>query len=131
MSLHLKVIQPHRVVVDTECDHVIIPGIAGDLGVSLGHTELLTKIRPGTLTVYNKDKKTYYAIHDGFVTIEKDTVRIVCEIIECGNEINKERAEQAKKRAEDRIKAAAADTDFRRAESALRRAVARLQSTQK
>ncbi|MCB5230619.1 MAG: ATP synthase F1 subunit epsilon [Candidatus Cloacimonas sp.] len=128
MSLHLKIIQPYRTVAELECDHVIIPGIDGDIGVSTGHTPLLTKIRPGPLVVFQKDTKINYAIHDGFVSIEKDKIRIVCEIIECGDEIDQKRAEEAKKRAEERLKDTESDIDFRRAESSLRRAVARLQS---
>ncbi|MBW6516128.1 MAG: ATP synthase F1 subunit epsilon [Candidatus Cloacimonetes bacterium] len=131
MSLHLKIIQPTRTIIDTECEHVIIPGIAGDFGVSPEHTPFMTKIRPGTLIVYYKDKKInkdVFAIHDGFVTIEKNTVRIVCEVIELYQEIDKNRAEKARKRAEDRMAATDAEIDYRRAELSLKRALARIQS---
>ena len=131
MSLHLKIIQPTRTVVDTECEHVIVPGIAGDFGVSPEHTPFMTKIRPGSLIVYYKDKnrnKDIFAIHDGFVTVEKDTVRIVCEVIEIHQEIDKTRAEKAKKRAEDRMATTNADIDYRRAELSLKRALARIQT---
>jgi len=131
MSLHLKIIQPTRTVVDIECEHVIIPGIAGDFGVSPEHTPFMTKIRPGSLIVYYKDKnrnKDIFAIHDGFVTVEKDTVRIVCEVIEIHQEIDKTRAEKAKKRAEDRMATTNADIDYRRAELSLKRALARIQT---
>ena len=131
MSLRLKIIQPTRTVIDTECEHVIIPGVAGDFGVSQEHTPFMTKIRPGTLIIYyddKKKKKETMAIHDGFVTIEKNTVRIVCEIIETQKEIDKARAEKSKKRAEERMSSSDPVTDYRRAESSLKRALARIQT---
>jgi F-type H+-transporting ATPase subunit epsilon len=129
MSLHLKIIQPTRILLDEECEHVIVPGIEGDFGISPGHTPFITKIRPGILYAYSKKKKTAYAVHDGFVTVENDTVRIVCEVIEAEKEIDRSRAEKAKMRAQERMSSSTPDTDFRRAEASLKRAVARLQTT--
>lgn len=128
MSLRIKIIQPHRIVLETECDHVIIPGLDGDLGVYPGHTPLLTSIRPGCMSIYKGNSALTYAIHDGFVTIEKDVIRIACEIIESMDEIDHKRANNAKQRAETRLKSTEPDIDFRRAESSLRRAIARLQA---
>lgn len=131
MSLHLKIIQPFRTVIDTDCEHVIIPGVAGDFGVSADHTPFMTKIRPGTLIVYyegkNKEKEVF-AIHDGFVTVEKNVVRVVCEVIERHKEINKDRAEKARKRAEERMSSTQENIDYRRAESALKRSLVRIQT---
>ncbi len=130
MSLRLKIIQPTRTVLNTECYHVIIPGIDGDFGVFAEHTPFITKIRPGVLTVHyqaNKNEKNSFAIHDGFVSIEKDTIRIACEIIERETEIDAERAKNARKRAEERMAAQSEDIDHRRAEYALKRAIARIQ----
>lgn len=131
MNLRLKIIQPNRTVIDTECDHVVIPGIEGDFGVSAEHTPFITKLRPGILTVYyqnNKQKKDSFAIHDGFVSIEDDTIRIACEVIERNDEIDRKRAESAKQRAENRISAAEEGIDYRRAEASLKRALTRIQT---
>ena len=131
MSLKLKIIQPTRTVIDTECDHVIIPGVAGDFGVSAGHTPFISQLRSGTIVVYYSGKKKgkdNFAIHDGFVTIENDTIRIVCEIIEKNKEIDRSRAEKSKKRAEERMATREGEIDYRRAESSLKRALARIQT---
>lgn len=131
MSLQLKVIQPNRTVKDTECEHVIVPGVDGDFGISAEHTPFITKLRPGTLTVFydnQKKKKDTLAVHDGFVTVENNTIRIVSEIVEKSNEIELSRAEKAKKRAEERMAAEESDIDYRRAESALKRAITRIQA---
>ncbi len=130
MNLRLKIIQPTRTVLDTECDHVIIPGVDGDFGVSEEHTPFITRIRPGVLTVHYKSSEKEndsFAIHDGFVSIEKDTIRIACEIIERETEIDADRAKKARKRAEERMASQSEEINHRRAEYALKRAIARIQ----
>ena len=125
-KIHLEVIQPTQTKINEDVDHVIIPGVEGDIGISLDHTPLITKIRTGVLFLYNGSNIEKYAIHDGFATIENNTVIIVCEVIEKFSEIDEARASAAKERAEKRLKDNAENTDFRRAELALRRALARL-----
>jgi F-type H+-transporting ATPase subunit epsilon len=126
-KIRLVVIQPHQTKIDAEFDHVIVPGVDGDLGVYAGHTPLITKIRPGILTIVDNEKKTFYAIHDGFVTIEPEVIKIACETVEKSDEIDTARAESAKDRAEKRLAGNEKDIDFRRAEAALRRAMSRLE----
>ncbi len=125
-KVRVKIIQPTRVVMNEECDHVIVPGSAGDFGVYTGHTPIITTIRAGILLIYNGNKAESYAIHDGFVTVEDDVVRIVCEVIETKDEIDINRAEKAQKRARERLNVQSEDIDYRRAETALSRALARI-----
>jgi len=125
-NIKLEVLQPYKILIDDEYDHVIVPGIDGDFGVSPEHTAFITKIRPGILHLFKIDSEEKYAIHDGFVTVESDTVKIVCEVIEKEDEIDNERAEKAKKRAEKRLKSSEGDIDIRRAELALKKAMVRI-----
>jgi F-type H+-transporting ATPase subunit epsilon len=125
-KLKLLIIQPQKVLLETEFDDIIIPGKDGDFGVFYGHTPFISVIRPGILEIYNDKTVNKYAIHDGYVTVENNLVTILCEIIERAENIDKNRAEAAKKRAEDRIKSNQAETDFRRAEMALKKALARI-----
>ncbi len=127
--IQLEVIQPHQTKLNIELDHIIIPGVDGDFGVSEGHTPFLTQIRPGILTCYDEhDSKTNYAIHDGFVMVDKNLVKIVCENIEKADEIDHKRANDAQERAEKRLFAEkkVQNVNFRRAEYALKRALARI-----
>jgi len=124
--MKLKVIQPSRVKIDETIDHVIVPGVDGDFGVSEFHTPFITKIRPGILQVYKNNGIEKYAIHDGFVTVESDQIVIVCETLESENEIDTNRALESKKRAQSRLSESGEDIDFRRAEASLKRALTRL-----
>ncbi len=127
----VKIIQPTRIVLDSECDHIIIPGEEGDFGVSLHHTPVIAKIRPGSLIIYKDNKMVTYAIHDGFATVENNVVRIVCEVIENAEEIDTERAAKAQDRAKQRLSAPKEqEIDYRRAEAALKRALVRIEIAQ-
>ncbi len=132
--IHLKVIQPDKIKIEGDFPHIIIPGVDGDFGVLQGHTPFFTKIRPGILTLYNQNSKktTEYTIHDGFVTVDKDEVVIVCDVIEKSDELDSKRAHKAKVKAEKFLKndAANKEIDFRRAEFALKRALVRLDLSQ-
>jgi len=125
-KLRLKIIQPQKIFLETEFDDIIIPGKDGDFGVFIGHTPFISVIRPGVMEIYSDNEVTKYALHDGYVTVENNEVTILCEIIERADEIDKTRAEAAKERAERRVKSNQSDIDFRRAENALKRAVARI-----
>ena len=130
-KINIQVIQPTQIKISGEYDHIIIPGVEGDFGVSSEHTPFITKLRPGILHLYNDTKITVYAIHDGFVTVENNIIKIVCETIESSSEIKTKRAESSKERAEKRLKDSSAEIDFRRAEASLKRALVRLSLTKK
>jgi len=125
-KIRLKVLQPFKITIDDDFDHVIAPGIDGDFGISPEHTAFITKIRPGILIMYNDDNEIRYAIHDGFVTVEGDVVKIACEIMEKEDEIDITRAEASRDRAAERLKSAEEDINIRRAELALKKALVRL-----
>ncbi|MCK4957131.1 MAG: F0F1 ATP synthase subunit epsilon [Candidatus Cloacimonetes bacterium] len=125
-KIYVEVIQPNRTIIKGEFDHVIVPGTEGDFGVYSGHTPFITMIRPGILEVFTNDDKEGFAIHDGFVSVENNKVTIVCEKIEKADGIDVRRAEEAKLRAEKRMKHSDEETDFRRAEFSLKRALVRL-----
>jgi len=126
-KLHLEIIQPTKIKIQDDFNHIIVPGVDGDFGVDLNHTPFITKIRPGILQLYKGNRIDKYAIHDGFVTVENNIIVVVCDTIEKENEINNIRAEDSKKRAEKRLKSTEKDIDFRRAETSLKRALVRLQ----
>lgn len=125
-KIHVEVIQPQKTVISDDYDHIIAPGVEGDFGVYFGHLPFITKLRSGVLELFTGEESLIYAIHDGYVSVENGNVTIVCETIEAGNSIDLTRAENSKKRAEQRMKGTEENVDFRRAELALKRALIRL-----
>ena len=125
-KIFVEIIQPKRILVSGEYDQIIIPGVEGDFGVLANHTPFITKLRPGILELISNDNSEEFAIHNGYVNIQNNQVKIVCETIEKREEIDINRAKQAKERAEMRMKSNEENIDFRRAELALKRALVRL-----
>lgn len=130
-KIHITVIQPTQIRIDEEYDHIIVPGVDGDFGISFDHTPFITKIRSGVLQLFQNDKSEEYAIHDGFVTVENNIVKIVCDTIEKKDEIDAARAKASKERAEKRLKSSEENINFRRAETSLKKALVRLELNSK
>ena len=126
-SLHLKIVTPRGVFFEDDVSELVAPGKDGDFGVQTGHTPFISSVRPGILKIYKNDKPELYSLINGFVMVDIDKVRIFTEIIEKPEDIDKNRAERAKQRAEKRLQEKKEHTDLRRAEGALRRAIARIQ----
>jgi len=125
--LHLKIVTPRGVFFEDDVSELVAPGKDGDFGVQIGHTPFISSVRPGILKIYKNDKPELYSLMNGFVMVDVDKVRIFTEIIEKPDDIDKNRAERAKQRAEKRLQEKKEHTDLRRAEGALRRAIARIQ----
>ena len=125
--LHLKIITPKGVFLEDDVSELVAPGTEGDFGVQIGHTPFISSIRPGILKIYKNDKPELYSLMNGFVMVDVNKVRIFTEIIENPEDVDVKRAGRAKERAEKRLQEKKGNTDLRRAETALKRAIARIQ----
>jgi F-type H+-transporting ATPase subunit epsilon len=126
-SIELHIVTPDRAIVREQVDEVEVPGVAGYFGVLPGHTPMLAELTVGELWYRQGQEKTYLAIAYGFAEVLPDRVTILAQIAERAEEIDASRAEEAKKRAEARLRDAAKDVDYDRARAALQKSLARLQ----
>ena len=124
----LKIITPDRVFYEEEVSMVEFNTVEGEVGVYKDHIPMTMIIAPGILTITRGDEVKEAALHAGFTEVLPNQVTILAEIIEWPSEIDVSRAEQAKSRAEERIREHAPGTDMNRAELALKRAVVRIES---
>ena len=99
----------------------------GEVGVLPGHIPLTVIIKPGILRISESDGEKDAALHAGFAEILPERVTILAETIEWPEEIDEKRAQAAKERAEERLRSRTPETDIMRAETALQRAIARIQ----
>ncbi len=126
-ELFLEVVTPQSAIVSEEAQIVVAPGSEGEFGALKGHTTFLTSLKVGTLRYKDANgKERFLFINGGFAEVLPDKVTILAESAERRQNIDVERAENAKSRAEKRLAEKAADTDLARAEVALQRAVHRL-----
>jgi len=126
-EMTLKIITPDRVFYEDVATMVEFNTTEGEIGVYKGHIPMTVIIAPGVLRITNGEDIKEAALHSGFAEILPDGITILAEIIEWPQEIDLSRAEQAKERAEERIRAKANDTDAIRAEVALKRAITRIE----
>lgn len=124
----LKIITPDRVFYEEEVSMVEFNTVEGEVGIYKDHIPMTMIIAPGILTITRGDEVKEAALHAGFTEVLPNQVTILAEIIEWPSEIDVSRAEQAKSRAEERIREHAPGTDMNRAELALKRAVVRIES---
>ena len=126
-TIKLDVVTAERVVYSDDVDVVIAPGIEGQLGILPHHSPLMTMLQPGELIARKGSEEFSMAISGGFLEVRPDRIIVLADSAERVEEIDIERAEEAKKRAEQRLEEKyAPETDSARAEAALRRSLIRL-----
>lgn len=126
-SFLLRIITPDRIFYENQVEMVEFNTTEGEIGVLPGHIPLTVIVKPGILAITESEEEKLAALHAGFAEILPERVTILAEVIEWPEEIDEERAEAAKERAEQRLHSRTPETDIARAETALQRAVARIQ----
>ncbi len=126
-TLQLEIATPMRLVVSDTVDEVVAPGREGYFGVLRGHAPFLTTLGIGELT-YRKGRDEYHlAVAGGFAEVRNDKVIVLADAAERPEEIDRERAERARQRAEQRLGGRTQDElDYTRCSGALIRALTRL-----
>lgn len=130
-NFKLKIITPDRVFYEDEVSMVEFNTVEGEVGIYKEHIPMTMIVAPGILTITKGDEVKEAALHAGFTEVLPDQVTVLAEIIEWPGEIDVHRAEDAKARAEERIREHAPGTDMRRAEMSLKRAVARIETVKR
>jgi F-type H+-transporting ATPase subunit epsilon len=127
-SLELQVVTPRRLLVQEWVDEVQVPGKNGYLGILPGHAPLLSELQLGELSYRQGNRWTYLIVFWGFVEVLPARVVVLAEIAERSEEIDVERAREARDRAQERLRHLDdPDLDITRAQAALQRALVRLQ----
>jgi F-type H+-transporting ATPase subunit epsilon len=130
-SIELIIVTPERQLLRETVTEVTLPGADGQLGVLPGHAPLITELGIGELTFRSKggSQSDPIAIISGFAEVLSERVTVLAEMAERPGEIDLGRAEQAKRRAEERLAAAQNDpnVDWGRAAVALQRSLIRIQ----
>jgi F-type H+-transporting ATPase subunit epsilon len=131
-EIRLDVVTPDHLVAHDAVSSVTLPGKNGYLGILPGHAPLLTELAPGQLEYSSGGAHHSLAVDWGFAEVLSDRVIVLVQTAERAEEIDVERAEKAKNRAEERLKRFSdPEVDMERARKALARAMARLESAHK
>ena len=129
-TFQLEIVTPEKKVVDTAAEEVQIPGKNGYLGVLPGHAPLITELAVGKISYRAGSAEQRLAVAWGFAEVLPDKVTILAETAERPEEIDVERARQAKQRAEERLTSGDTNVDVERALDAIQKADTRLEVAQ-
>ncbi|NPV53101.1 MAG: F0F1 ATP synthase subunit epsilon [Firmicutes bacterium] len=124
--MRLVVATPTKIEFDEDVESIIAPAYDGYLGVLPGHVPLITMLRTGVLTVKNGRGTIDFAVSEGYMEVTPGKVVVLAEAVEMAEEIDVERALEAKRRAEELLSKSTEHMDYIATRAALERALNRL-----
>ena len=133
MTIRCEIVSQDRTVFEKDVDIVVLPGTDGEMGILPHHAPLLTTLKYGLIKVRIKSQEQVFTVAGGVAEIQPDIVTVLADAAENVAEIDEERAEAAKKRAEEMLaKGVPADPDaYLAIEAALRRSNLRLEAVRR
>jgi len=126
-TLQLQVVTPDKRLVDEAVEQVQMPGRTGYLGILPGHAPLISELGPGEMSYTQGGNTRYLAVSWGFAEVLPDKVTVLADAAERPEDINVQRAQQAKARAEEALRKQDPELDYEETLRALRRAEVRLE----
>ena len=126
-TLRLEIVTPQAVVFSEDVDMVTFPGIEGQMGVYPQHVPLITMIIPGEIIVNRNGVETFLAVGEGLVEVTAKKVAIVTDMAIPSERIDEAKAEEARQRAEARLREKLSDEEVASVNASLVRSVAQLQ----
>lgn len=126
-EVKLQILTPEKQFFDDMVEIVVVKGMEGSIGVMYDHEPFVTPLGIGMVKIKQKGESMYAALSQGFIETMEDKIVILADTAEWPQEIDLKRAEEAKKRAEERLKRRhEKEIDTIRAEIALKKAITRI-----
>jgi F-type H+-transporting ATPase subunit epsilon len=126
--VRLRVLSPVGCVVDAEVESVMLPGAGGDFTVLADHHDTVAQLRHGIAEYMTNGEKHLLSMLGGVATLRADEVEVFSPVCEHADNLDEERAEAARRRAEERLAQQQEGIDIMRARAALARALLRLEA---
>lgn len=109
MPVSVRVVSVEQSLFEGEVDaggrpFLVAQGVEGELGILPRHTPLLTTLRPGPLVIRNGSEETVLFVGGGFLEVLPDRVTVLADVAERAEDITEESAEEARRRAEERLR---------------------------
>ncbi len=130
-TFELEIVAPERLLVREPAEEVQIPAENGYLGILPGHAPLISLVTTGEISYRAAGTTSYISVSWGFVEVLPTKVSIIAQAAERPEDIDVKRAEEARARAEERLRSSDSTVDTERALKALKRAEVRLQVAQR
>ena len=133
MPIRCEIVSQDRIVFQGDVDMVIVPGAAGEMGILPNHSPVLTLLKFGIVRVKQASSEQYFTVSGGVAEVQPDQVTILADAAENVEEINLQRAEEARRRAEQALKEGVkGDMDaYLQIQSAIRRSNLRIDAARR
>lgn len=128
--MKVEVVSNEQSIFSGEASFVVVPTTTGELGIYPRHLPIMNMVRPGVLrmTVPGESKEVLVAISGGLLEVQPHKLTILAEVAVRGSEMDQQRAEEAKKLAEEKLKSAHDEKSTATAQAALAVAIAELKT---
>lgn len=126
-KIRLEIVTPDRQVLAGQVDEVVLPSVEGSMGILPGHAPLLAQLDVGEVSYRVGSQRHYLAVTGGFAEVLRESVSILATACERAEEIDVERAEQSRERAQAALRLDASEREFHQAAARLKRALCRIQ----
>ena len=125
-TIKLEIITPDATAYSEDVDMVTLPGVEGQMGVYAQHVPLMTQMVPGEIIVRKDGRDYFLAVGEGLVEITGDHVAILTDLAVAADHIDEAKAEEARQRAEARLRDKLSDEEVASVNSSLARSLAQL-----
>lgn len=131
-GINLDIVTPEKLVFSGKVDYVSVPGVDGELGILPHHSPLITILQPGELRIKLENEEVSLAVGGGYLEVKPDRIIILADIAERDDSIDAQKAEEAKRRAEQTLSSGQISAvDKSAVEASLRMELARLKLVEK
>ena len=133
MPIRCEIVSQDRIVYQGDADIVVLPGAGGEMGILPNHSPVLSVLQFGVIRVRSKGEEQYFTVAGGVVEVQPDQVTVLADAAENVKEIDVQRAEEARRRAEAMLKEGAGpDTDsYMKIQAALRKSNLRIDAARR
>ena len=125
-TLRLEIVTSEETAYSEDVEMVTLPGIAGQFGVYPQHMPLMTQMVPGEIIVQKGGRDTYIAAGEGVIEVTATRVSILTDLAVAADRIDEAKAEEARKRAEARLREKLSDEEVANVNASLARSLAQL-----
>jgi F-type H+-transporting ATPase subunit epsilon len=125
-TLRLEIVTPEGTAYSEDVDMVTLPSIAGQMGILPRHVPLIAQMVPGEMIVRKEGRETFIAAGEGLIEVTPDRVAILTDLAVPADRIDEAKAEEARQRAEARLREKLSDEELAAVNASLTRSLAQL-----
>ncbi len=132
MSIHIDIVSAETEIFSGRAEMVVAPGILGDVGIAPQHSQMITRLRPGEVSVRlaGGEEERFY-VSGGILEVQPHVITVLSDTAARAHDLDEAAALKAKETAEHALQDRKADFDYAKAQSELAQAAAQLQAIQR